>query len=251
MPAGGLATAALIAGGAKALWEIGSGVDQSIKGHKLAKNLKRPWMEIPEAATRGLENAKFVASQTQLPGHELIEQKIGSTFSNYANALEKAAPSTGTMLNDLNMGYQTNINQLTDLGIAGAKNWQENQGVLRNELDNMANWEQKKFMYNFDEPYRNKAAAASALKGAGMQNINTALTDTAGMLATGANIQGMNNSFDEFLKSLNKPTPVTVQTPTGATGVNGITTKPVGYDQGTPVNFIPRTTGYNWVNFPG
>lgn len=239
MPAGGALTAA-------ALFKIGQGIYQEVKANKIARTNKRPWMEIPEAATRGLENAKFVASQTQLPGHELIEQKIGSTFSNYANALEKAAPSTGTMLNDLNMGYQNNINQLTDLGIAGAKNWQDNQGVLRNELDNMANWEQKKFMYNYDEPYRNKAAAASALKGAGIQNISSGLTDVAGGLATMGNINSM-----DFLKGLNKPTPVTVQTPTGATGSQGITTQPVGYDQGTPVNFIPRTTGYNWVNFPG
>ncbi len=254
MPAGGLLTAAAIAGGVNSLFKIGEGISQNAKANKIARTNKRPWMEIPSEVSQGLNNAKYVAAQTKLPGQDLIEQKIGSSFANYANALEKVSPSTGTTLNDLSMGYQNNLNKLADLGIAGAENWQQNQGVLRNELNNMADWQQKKFMYNFDEPYRIKAATASALKGAGMQNINAGITDAAGTVANYANMnnyanmKSMDNSFDSFLEGLNKPNPVSIQE--GNITPSTITTQPVGYGQGTPVEFTPKTTAwYNWDNF--
>ncbi len=74
-------TAALVANAALGIGKAAYGAYQLNKGNKMAKGLKRPTnptYAIPGAENDYLSNAKAMAGRTQLPGQQIMEQKLAS-----------------------------------------------------------------------------------------------------------------------------------------------------------------------------
>ncbi len=178
-------TLSLLISGGTALAKTGIGAAQAAKGRKLAKGA-RPQAEIPSTVEDYLSNAKAAAASSQLPGQSAIEQRIGgSSASGIRAATEGASSSAGLMAGIA--GIKGNEqNALADLGIAGAQMQDTNKQRLQEALLKYGSYQDQQFQTNKMDPYYEKAQAAQALKGAGLQNIMGGVEQLGGLAQIGA-----------------------------------------------------------------
>ncbi len=165
------------------------GAGQVAKGAKLAKSAIRPKYNIPSAANEYLANARARSVQG-LPGQDLIEQKLGASTSSGIRQAEQGASSSAGLMATIAGLKGSEQAGLTDIGIKSAEYRDVNQERLQNALLRYGDYQDKEFDMNQQKPFEDKAAAAQALKGAGIQNIVTGLEGIGGAFATGAKAGG-------------------------------------------------------------
>ena len=182
---GGLSAASAVnpyAAAANAIPQLiqgGIGVAQAIKGAKLAKSTTRPWMNVPAAQTEALFNARNMATG-QAPGLNTAMQQLAQSQAGSISGIQNSGGGGAERLAALTMLDQNAGDQALNLG-AMQENWQAQQAMnLQNQLMQMAETQQKQFMYNKDEPYRNIMAASKASTDSGIQNLHGSLTGLGG-----------------------------------------------------------------------
>lgn len=130
---------------------------------------------IPESSKKALSNAEYIASQTQLPGYETAIGNIRETTAGRIGALERGAETSSQLLSGITRLSEQENEAIQGLDIASAQNFQNNQGMLRGELDKMGGMEWEKFMREFQnnelDKYVMQNQKKQALLGAGMQNL--------------------------------------------------------------------------------
>lgn len=187
------------------LIQAGQGIKQQIEAKKLAKNNNRPsynptkYVIPPEIAE--YVNRKKSQVSNMLPGQSLMENKIDANTSNAAAAIQQSGSSTADIINSI-MGINNQANDAKNtLGIQGAQNYVNTQNAVDQALLSSAGYKDraydinsglydKSFNINSLDPYKERAAAASSLTGAGMQNTYNGIQGLSniGMLAaTNAN----------------------------------------------------------------
>ncbi len=198
--------ASLALAGGKAIY----GGIQTAKGNKLAKQAVRPTYEIPSAVNDQLKIAKAQALNARLPGQSQAEENIQGGVQTGIRAAQESGNNPAAIMATIS-ALNANQNEANQgLAVKGAEFQQQNISNLQNTLGNYAQYQDKAFGYNQDEPYKNKAAAAEALKGAGIQNIQSGISDAAGIgMQASANKTnqtsgGMNFTPEQlqFIKSL-------------------------------------------------
>lgn len=165
---------------------------QDQQANELAKNLHRPDFEIPESEKAALENAKAVASMTRLPGQSGIEGKLERTAADEVANVERMGTGGANDINAASRIYSGLQTKENELGISAANMFLGNQGVLRNQLNTDAEWQNKKWAWDKQMPYINTANSIAALRGASTQNFNNAWQDVFG--------GGANLALGEYLK---------------------------------------------------
>ena len=173
-----------------ALAQAGLGIYQAISGAKQAKT-PRPEYEIPGAATAALAEAKKLASQRQLPGQQLMEEQMAASTARTIGDIQEVAPSGAAALGAIGQTHQTEQQAQRDLALKGAQYQAANQAALRQQLGQYAGFQEKEFDINQMQPYLAAMATASAMKGAGMQNIYGGISSGAGAIAQ----HGMNKEL--------------------------------------------------------
>ncbi len=171
-------TISLILSGAKA----GFGALQAHKGNKLAKQAVRPSYQIPSAVNQYLANAQTMAQNQRLPGQSAIEENISGSTAQGVRAAQESANNPAALMATIAALNANQNNALTDVGVKGAEMQQNNQMNLQGALQNYAGYQDKAFDINQMQPYQQKAAAATALKGAGIQNIWGGVENAGGTL---------------------------------------------------------------------
>jgi len=173
---------AAIAGAIPQVFQGVLGVGQMIKGAKLAKSTQRPWMDVPAAQTEALFNARNMANG-QAPGLNTAMQQLAQSQAGSIAGIQNSGGGGAERLAALTMLDQNAGTQAQNLG-AMQENWRANQmGNLQNQLMQLADTQQKQFMYNKDEPYRNIMAASKASTDSGIQNLHGSLTGLGGTFA--------------------------------------------------------------------
>lgn len=170
-----------------------AGYKQQQQGKDMASGNKRPTMVTPEQLKQNLNlamQAKQRASIMGLPGENVTADRIQqSTQNNFQNMLNTGQDSA-SILAGLSSLDNAEKNAFVDLGVKGSEYKADNELVANSNLMNantaMANQELNNFDYNKNQPYQNTAAAASALIGAGNQNINGAVTGLGNVAASAA-----------------------------------------------------------------
>jgi len=166
-----------------ALYKLISSGIQSSRAKKLER--ERPTMELSESTLGATDIMERLASQTELPGQQAIEQRMGSDTASTVEQIQASTDSPAALMGALTDLHSNQMRTEQDLGIAGAQMQQQNLAALAQQRNIQAREEQKVWDYNVNQPYQQDSAAASALKGASMQNLFGGLTDLAGT-ATGA-----------------------------------------------------------------
>jgi hypothetical protein len=143
-----------------------------------------------------LKNAQMMASGFKMPGQDIMESKLGASTAGGINTLKQNAGSSAALLGNISNIYGGELQGVNNLNLAAAQNYGQRQAVLRNELKNMAGQEQQQWKWDKADPYMSAMQAASALRGASMQNMAGAMNqgsdaaNSASMYMYGANQQG-------------------------------------------------------------
>lgn len=172
---------------AGSLYQMGKGISQDAKAKSLEKGLQRPSYnptpyEIPKEVDQYLNRTKMRALDTRLPGQSTMEDRISGSTANAIAATQQSGASPAEIINSI-MGIQRQQNQaVNNLNVAAAENYQNKQLAVDSALNNKAQYQDrayginqqnadKSFQINQYDPYKERAAAISALKGASQQNI--------------------------------------------------------------------------------
>lgn len=159
--------------------ESGYGLYQSIQGNKLAADNKRPTYEIPPEIQQNLNQSQQMALEG-LPDQQK-QQYINNIQRSQDFGLQQLS-SRKAGLAGLGGVVQSGDDSYNNLLTQDANARQKNQQGLLNARSTMAGYKDKAFQLNQLDPYHDKAAAARALQGAGLQNINTGLSSIAGIV---------------------------------------------------------------------
>jgi hypothetical protein len=155
----------MIGAGAKTL----IGGIQAVKG--LSMNPERPTYEIPDEAQESLNNARRVASMTEIPGASILRESLKENMANSIFSMTQASTSPSQILAGVGGMQESYANEEQKLAIAGANMYMNNQGMLRQELNRMADREDQKFVINKLNPYVEDMERKQSLIGGGLQNI--------------------------------------------------------------------------------
>ena len=217
VPLAALAIPAIIQGGI--------GIAQLAGGASM--NPKRPDYEIPESAEAALANAKYVASQTGLPGADVFRSALKENMANSIFNLTQAATSPTQILEGVTKMNEEYANQEQNLAIQSAQNYLNNQGMLRGELNNMAAREDQKWVANEYNPWLMKMERKQALMEGGMHNIMGGVGSATSLLGAKAEMDFMKDFY-------------------GGTGTETSQVKP---NPATPDATVPPITTPNKFNF--
>jgi hypothetical protein len=176
--------AASVAAGASAFKGI-SGAIQVGKGKNMAKNNVRPIYTRPNEATQGLSLAEQGYENAVMPGTAQAINNISASGASAFDAAAQAASSSGDVLDAISKVNFNQGQQFNDLAAQQGLYKQQQLQNLQTQLANSAQYGDKEFSYNKDQPYQDTAAAASALIGAGNQNIGSAASEL-GTIGTAA-----------------------------------------------------------------
>jgi len=174
----------LVSAGTSAI-KGGVGAAQALKGTQLGKRAVRPTFNIASSKKDYLNNAIMQAQLNQLPGQQLTEEKLSASTGAGIRAAEQGASSSAGLMATIAGLKGIEQEKITDLGIRGAEFGELKRDKLQEALWKYGGEEDQAFAYNKDEPYKNTAAAAQAMKGAGMQNIMTGIEGLGGAASIG------------------------------------------------------------------
>lgn len=182
MPLPALAVAGIAAAPAlaSAAYKVFAGGKQVKDGKRIEKNNKFIKYERPGE----VRDALALSERNYLngmPGSDLYENRIGTSAAMAMESATQGASSSGDVLDAATKINQNTNNALLDLGIQEDQFKQNALGGYTNQLNNNAQYADKEFNYNIAQPYQRKAAAASALIGAGNQNIFSGVDEGMGV----------------------------------------------------------------------
>lgn len=183
------AAPAVLSGGFKAI----TGMGQARRGRKLAASNHHPTYMRPVESTQALNLAEQ-NYRNGMPGEQLYLNDIQSSQAAALESATQGASGSGDIIDaatkiNANAGNSYNDFVKTRAGYKA--------GALQNyigQLGNQAHYSDKEFQYNQDEPYKEKAATASALIGAGNQNIYSGIDDITGAAASAIGSMNMDPS---------------------------------------------------------
>lgn len=185
---------------------------QGKRADAMQKNNVRPTLAIPESEQRSLASAENQAKMDRLPGQSAIEGRLDQTTANQVAMVERQGIGGATSINAASSAYGMQQNKENELGIAAANMKLNNQQILRDELDENSQWQQKAWEWNVADPYMTKQTAISSLREAQLRNRNTGfknlvggLGNTAMMGALGEDglMGGGDGWFDQIAKTSN------------------------------------------------
>jgi hypothetical protein len=142
-----------------------------------------PGFAIPPEAYQALALTKLKASLREMPGMDILEGKIGNTVAETMKNLKEVIDNPSSALGALS-GLESKKNDLlSNLNLMNKDWWEKNQGELVQQLGAMSAWQNQKSEWG-RQKYLYSMQTASALQGAGEQNLLGAANNLAGYFNT-------------------------------------------------------------------
>lgn len=197
-------TLSLLIAAGPAIFQGIQGIKQTREGKEMQKNLgARVNYEIPEEAKKALALAQGLASSREMPGQAGMQAMMDLQAQKAFGNASRAAMSSQDLLGvATNLGEQAQENQL-NLGIQAAQNYQQRQQALQQALGTMAGYQEKKTADRQQDWYE-RAQAAAAMRGAGMENTMGALQGLTGGLMQGLTMGADAGMFQKTRPSLSE-----------------------------------------------
>lgn len=161
-------------------FQIGLGAYQMYQGYKMRKEAdamrKDAMFKIPASATESLDRARSRASQTKMPGQEMMEKQIAGDGANYMANVNQFAGSGTQAIAGAGRNQVMQNDALRKLAVQSAQYNANEQRNLQSQLGQMASLQQKEWEINKYKPWQDTLKQASAMKGSGIQNMYGGLT---------------------------------------------------------------------------
>lgn len=240
-----------------AAFQMIQGIKQSQQGKEMQKNLgPRVNYEIPESAKQALALAQRQAG-SDMPYQKSMQNAMDLQQAKALGGATRAATSSQDLLGMMTNLGEKGMEQQQDIGMAAGQRYDTMQGVLQNALGTMAGYQEKQ-RADQQQNWYEKAQAAAAMRGAGMQNTMGGLMGAgmaAGSFLSTPEAQAMfepkpRQSLAEGLdpiKSMGAPQLPTQFNNTGLMNTSTINGRNVYYGQ----NNIPGATGQLPINQTG
>lgn len=181
-----LAGATALTTGAK----VGFGIHQANKASKL-EDQEQPRYETPKEIYNAVEAARYLTNLEGMPGQSeyeaMIEENTAETYERASNL----ARTPSEALAVLQRSTARENDQLRELKVKGAEFKANAVRNLSEANKTLAQYKDKEYQINELDPYLADMAAASALKGASINNIHSGISDISSLLSTMAYTQGM------------------------------------------------------------
>ena len=171
MPAGGLATAALISAGISGAKAIFGGI-QGLSANKKIKDLRknRPTYTRPKEVDEMLDVYRRSANRSQLPGQDLMENKLGQATARGVRQVGKYASSSAGALGAVTDIYGKEQDAIRDLGIQFAQYKDAAERQYAAGLGQSAQYSDREFELNKMRPWGTRMNELQSNKQAGADN---------------------------------------------------------------------------------
>jgi len=166
-----------------------TGGKQKREAERLRKEAVRPVYETPRSAKKMQGIAEQQATQG-LVGRSILEDRLRSSTAGAVRATEEVATSPASRLAAITATYGKEMEGMEDIAMADTQARLDAANRLARVYGTMANYEDKEFAINKQAPFDDTMAAASALTGAGMQNVQGALEGISRVGAAGLSSLG-------------------------------------------------------------
>lgn len=166
---------------------------QSLQADIARRKAERDFQKykVPGGVQSMLNVLHGMASQTEVPGADLVKQKLASATARGVETSQRTARSSTDVLGALHRLYSSQMDRELDLAIAGANNYQANRARLAQGLQTLGQYQAQKWQYNELYPYMQKMTEAGQLSAAGGANIAGALKSGVSLAAYGAQMDAM------------------------------------------------------------
>lgn len=182
---------------------LGKSYVQGRQAKQLIKDNPRPNYEIPQALQEAVQQARYIAGMRELPGQNLMEQRLGKNLGTGVAELKNVSANPSDLASNIARLYSGQNDSINDLNMAAGQNWLNNQEGLREALSQLSKQQAFQWDVNKFQPYQNAMAAASALKEGSFRNLSAAGQNMASGITGMGNMQFANN----YLKALNGGAP--------------------------------------------
>lgn len=159
----------------------GFGAWQFGKGKRLEEENVRPEYQIPDEVFEALRSVQAQMQQFELPGQDLIEQNLSESTAGAIRSAREFSASPAAASQAAIQAYASEMRAKRDIGIEAADRQDRLKDTYREALAVLSGYRDKAFQINEMDPYQEAMAASSAMKGAGIQNIFSGLSDIAGV----------------------------------------------------------------------
>ena len=183
----------LITGGLK----FATGLAQRRRARRLRREAQRDFdrnpFRTPVEALQALSSSQNLASQTRLPGQDLLEAQFTGAAGGAIQSGRETAVTPQDVAAQATQAYQNlYVNPLQNLGVQAAQNYAANQQGLQDQLGNVARYRTQEWEQNVLMPYQRAMQTAGALSSAGQQNIfggvDTAVAGGLGYAISGGSL---------------------------------------------------------------
>lgn len=178
---------------------------QEGQGREMSTAYKRPMYSAPSSIKENTQNMRMLYQNPNMLGYNLLNKQRLSEQAATLRALKESGAGGGN-LHAAMVGLNDNANK-ADQDMQIAQNDQKTRALqgLGQALTTEAQYADKEFAYNKDQPYQNaQAAAAAQIQASQKQKDNMYQSGTQGVLGMGQQFtQLMQNP--EFMKALSDP----------------------------------------------
>ena len=171
-----------------------TGSRQKKEAERLRKGTTRPTYETPLSAKKALGISEQQATQG-LVGRSILEDRLRSSTAGAVRATEEVATSPASRLAAITATYGKEMEGMEDIAMADTQARLEAANRLSRAYGAMADYEDREFDINEQRPFEDTMAAASALTGAGMQNVQGSLEGLS--RAGAAALSGLGDDDDD------------------------------------------------------
>lgn len=168
--------------------QTGLGIFQAIKGARDAGKVQRPTYEVPPAMMEALGSIQEQMGQKYMPGEMITRQLEQETMAGAVSQALGSMSSAGDISQAITSVYGQQLRNENERGAMRAEYFDNLNDQERALLREIAGFQDQAFQFNEWSKFQEEAGAASALQGAGIQNLMGALNTTAMM--------GMSGAFD-------------------------------------------------------
>jgi len=167
------------------LYTMGVGIDQSIKGRKLAKKTQRPKYQIPQAYKDLLNQTKMMAGASGLPGQSQMDAKRMRETAGAIEGVQQSGQSAASQLGTISAIQGNNNRSIENQTMQGAQYRNSQLGQLYKAEQFMAEEQKAQNQMDIYDPYYEAMAAASAMQAGARKNMKTALSGLATSTVSG------------------------------------------------------------------
>lgn len=162
--------AMLVAQLGPAALQLIQGIKQKNQGDAMAQGITDPMYKIPEAQKESLALARSNASSRYMAGQTNLENRLDQSTANTTSDVLRGSRSSQDVLSALvGLQGQTMAGE-QEIGFRASQDFNDRQGILRNELATMAGFQDKEWTNNVLNKFLRDSAAASAMRRGGIEN---------------------------------------------------------------------------------